>query len=36
MNMDDFMDAGERERALTYYKQVQQEKEEKMCKFCEK
>ena len=36
MNMEDFMEPGERLRAQTYYKQVQQEREERLCKFCEK
>jgi len=35
-NMEDFMDPVERERAQTYYQQVQQQAEEKMCKFCDK
>ena len=36
MNMEDFMEPGERLRAQTYYKQVQQEREDRLCKFCEK
>ena len=35
-NMEDFMDPAERQRAKTYYLQVQQQAEEKMCKFCDK
>jgi hypothetical protein len=35
-NMEAFMDFGERERAATYYKQMQQLKEESLCKFCDK
>lgn len=36
MNMDDFMAPGERERAKTYYQQVQRDAEERSCKFCDK
>lgn len=32
--MEDFMDPAERVRAQTYYKQMQQDREDKMCKFC--
>ena len=34
--MDFFMDAHERQRAATYYKQMQQEIEDRLCKFCDK
>lgn len=34
--MEDFMDPMERVRAQTYYKQMQQDREDKMCKFCDK
>ena len=34
--MDFFMSAQERERANTYYAQMQREAEDRMCKFCEK
>jgi hypothetical protein len=34
--MDFFMNAQERERAHTYYKQMQRDMEEKCCKFCDK
>ena len=33
--MDEFMDGAERQRAQTYYRQMQREAEERMCKFCE-
>jgi len=35
-NFEDFMDHGERQRAQTYYKQIQQMKEDSLCKFCDK
>ena len=34
--MDQFMNEGERQRAQTYYKNLQIENEEKLCKFCNK
>ena len=34
--MDFFMNAGERERAQTYYKQMQRDREDACCKFCDK
>lgn len=36
MQIDDFMAPHERERAKTYYQQVQREAEERTCKFCAK
>ena len=36
MQFEMFMNPAERERAKTYYKQMQQEKEDSMCKFCNK
>jgi hypothetical protein len=34
--MDFFMDNHERERAATFYRQLQNEREESCCKFCNK
>ena len=36
MNFDDFMDPAERKRAQTYYEQVQKEKEDSICKYCDR
>lgn len=36
MNIDEFMQPHERERAKTYYQQVQREAEERTCKFCDR
>lgn len=35
-NMDGFMAPAERERAQTFYLQLQREREDQLCKFCEK
>ena len=35
-NMDFFMNAAERQRAATFYEQLQKEREESLCKFCDK
>jgi len=34
--IDQFMSKDERERAQTYYKNMQIENEEKLCKYCDK
>jgi len=35
-DIDQFMSKDERERAQTYYKNMQIENEEKLCKYCDK
>ena len=35
-DIDNFMSKDERERAQTYYKNLQFENEEKLCKYCDK
>ena len=35
-NMEMFMDPGERQRAQTYYKQLERDAEDRMCHFCKK
>jgi hypothetical protein len=36
MDMNQFMDKGERERAMTYYEHMRKEAEDKVCHFCKK